>query len=235
MKTIQKIGLATLMTLFISLGIMGMFPVVMGSSVPVKFTGGASITDPADDVIKFNSTSNFTQGDYRDDLDVTLIEVSGQNINLTFAANIHINATIYILIDTDNDDTENFTIAYSHIIGDRAVLINGNYTSTIYWNTSIWDPFINNATTIGTNNTKFLNVTIPSTAYSLTGSEEFAVYVVDMLTEKGSWTYIDYVVDISLSDFFPPIPGFEFLLIILAIGGLMTLYFLKKPKINIQS
>ena len=234
MKTIQKISIGALLTLFVSLGIMGMFPAVFGTSIPVKFTAGATISDPANDVIKFNSTSNFTQGDYRDGLDVILIEISGQTINLTFATNIHQNATIYILIDTDNDNTENFTVAYSHVIGDRAILINGTYTSTIYWNTSVWEADLNNATTVGTNNTKYLNITLPSTAHTLTASDEIAVYVIDTLTEAGSWTYIDYVVDLSLSDFFPPIPGFEFMFVFLALGGLLALYLWKRPRIKKQ-
>jgi len=244
MKNKKIMGLFVFLSLLLSFSMLSLFPSVF--ALPYKYAGGNTITDPSNDVIKMNKTNvlDFTMGDMRDGMDVTLVEISGQTINVTFQAAIDTIAVVYIMIDTDNNDVGNYTIAYhNESLGEKVVMHQGNYDTgatagTLYWNSSNqWEAFpagYTNAGDVGNNNSQYLNVTIPPEAYNLTATDEFVVYVFDETT-SADWYYIDYAPDLTLSDFLPPIPGFEWVFVGIALASLMGLFLWRKNKVNIPT
>ena len=239
MKTKKIVGIAVILSFLISISMMASIPSVF--ALPYKFAAQPTITDTTNDIIKINSSTQAILGlsQTYNGLDVSQIQISGQTINVTFLADVAENATFYMMIDCDNDDTGNFTIAFAyHTLASKAVLYKGHYDANLgseeYWNTSNgWSTGLGNSADIGDNNTKFINITIPSAAYTIQPADEFVVYIFDSLSESGV-TYIDYAPDYTLGDLFP-IPGFEIVIIIVALSAIMGLFLWRKNRINIST
>ena len=143
------------------------------------------------------------------------------------------------LIDINNDDVGDYTVAFAHWqLGSKAVLYKGHYNANPgaeqYWNSSGgWSTGLGTTANVGNNNTKFLNVTIPTAAYNITGTDEFVSYVFDS-TSESTHSYLEYAPDYSGSTTTPPIPGFEILFVVFSLSAIMGLYLWKKKQVKIN-
>ncbi len=236
MKNKKILGILVLLTIFLSFSIVISIPSVL--ALPYKFAPQPTITDNTHDIIKINQSNQaiIALAQTYDGIDVAKIMISGQNIDIIFLGNVAENATIYMMIDCDNDDVGNFSIAFAyHTLGSKAVLHKGNYDTPTkyYWNTTNgWSTALGDAADVGDNNTNFLNITIPSAAYTIQPTDEFVVYIFDS-TSSLEYTYLEYAPDYTLFDF--PIPGFELFFVIFALSAIMGLYLWKKSKVQIHS
>jgi len=240
MRNKKIIGATVIFSFLLSFSILSLVPSVL--ALPYQFSAQPSVTDASNDIIKIVQATQavVATGQTRDGMDVIEIEISGHDIGLVLVGNVDDNATIYIMIDINNDDVGDYTVAYAHhTLGDKAVLYKGHYNanpgSEEYWNTTAgWSTGLGTSANVGGRNANFLNISIPLAAYTITGTDEFVSYIFDSTTDS-TYSYLEYAPDYSGSTGTPPIPGFEIIFVVFSLSAVLGLYLWKKKQVEINT
>jgi hypothetical protein len=221
----KSIYFGLLSTLVLALSFM--LPIVAADSPCQCGWSTMPFTDTVNDVYQYNFGDSPWQGvkvATHDDIDIQVVDFSGNNLIIEFCATPGITTQQYsIYFDTNSDGTADY--ALSCTTGAFYAVRISDYT---YWNGTGWDLWAHKAAishSISGNNLTIQNVNVPISGFT---SAKVAVAVGDT---------VDYPV--LYSDYAPldpsgGIPGFPWLITLFSILTLMSLVLLRqKDKISL--
>lgn len=140
------------------------------------------IYDTVDDVYRFENYKLKDQGDYKDDIDIITLELDGQFVKISFAANLlsaDLTCTIYFFIHYDPNNISNeygiFYANYSSFLSLRVFFVKfiGGLQTKQYWSGIDWTYNISQGESIGSVSNNTISGTIPLQAWEIPNNVTF--------------------------------------------------------------